>query len=135
MSDPVCRRLMTMGGVGKLTALAFRAAIDDPGRFRHSASVGAYLGLTPRRYASGEIDRMGRISRCGDALMRSYLYEAANVMLTRTRGSNPLKAWGLKLAKRAGWKKARVALARKMAVVLHRMWRDGTDFGAPKAAA
>ena len=74
-----------MAGVGKLTALAFRAAIDDPSRFRHSADVGAYLGLTPRRYASGEIDRMGRISRCGDALTRSYLYEAANVMLTRSR--------------------------------------------------
>ena len=124
-----------MGGVGKLTALAFRTAVDDPDRFRHSASVGAYLGLTPRRYASGEVDRMGRISRCGDALVRSYLYEAANIMLTRTRGSSPLKSWGMKLARRAGFKKARVALARKMAVVLHRMWRDGTDFGAPNATA
>lgn len=133
--DPVCRRLMTMGGIGKLTALAYRTAIDDPDRFRHSASVGAYLGLTPRRYASGEIDRMGRISRCGDALVRSYLYEAANIMLIRARGTSPLKSWGLKLAKRAGFKKARVALARKMAVVLHRMWRDGTDFGAPIAKA
>jgi transposase len=133
MGDPVCRRLMTMGGVGKLTALAFRTTIDDPDRFRHSTSVGAYVGLTPRRYASGEIDRMGRISRCGDALVRSSLYEAANIMLTRTRGSHPLKSWGMKLVKRAGFKKARVALARKMAVVLHRMWRDGTDFGAPRA--
>jgi len=118
-----------------VTALAFRAAIDDPARFRHSADVGAYLGLTPRRYASGEVDRMGRISRCGDALMRKYLYEAATVMLTHSRGSNPLKSWAAKLAKRAGFKKARVGLARKMAVVLHRMWRDGTDFGAPKTAA
>jgi transposase len=126
---------MTMGGVGKLTSFAYRTAIDDPARFRHSASVGAYFGMTPRRYNSGEIDRMGCISRCGDALVRSYLYEAANVMLTRSRGSNPLKVWGLKFAKRAGWKKARVALARKMAVVLHRMWRDGTDFGAPKVQA
>lgn len=133
--SPVCRRLMTMPGVGPLTALAFSAAIDDPARFKHSASVGAYLGLTPRRYASGEIDRMGRISRCGDALMRSYLYEAANVMLTRSRGANPLRSWGAKLAKRAGFKKARVALARKMAVVLHRMWVDGTDFGGHVAAA
>jgi len=130
----VCRRLMTMPGVGPLTSLAFSAAIDDPARFRHSASVGAYVGLTPRRYASGEIDRMGRISRCGDALMRSYLYEAANIMLTRSRKENPLRSWGAKLAKRAGYKKARVALARKMAVVLHRMWLDGTDFGAQKAA-
>jgi transposase len=130
-----CRRLMTMPGVGPMTALAFSATLDDPARFRHSASVGAYLGLTPRRYASGEIDRMGRISRCGDRLMRSYLFEAANIMLTRTRQTNSLKSWGAKLAKRAGFKKARVALARKMAVVLHRMWVDGTDFGAPKRAA
>jgi transposase len=97
--------------------------------------VGAYVGLTPRRYQSGEIDRRGRISRCGDPLTRSYLYEAANIMLSRSRGMNPLKSWGLKLAKRAGFKKARVALARKMAVVLHRMWRDGTDFGAHVTAA
>lgn len=131
----VCRRLMTMPGVGPLTALAFSSAIDDPARFKHSTSVGAYLGLTPRRYASGETDRMGRISRCGDALMRSYLYEAANVMLTRSRGPNPLRSWGAKLAKRAGFKKARVALARKMAVVLHRMWMNGTDFGDIKSAA
>jgi transposase len=113
-----------------MTALAFAATIDDPSRFRQSASVGAYLGLTPRRYASGEVDRMGRISRCGDALARSYLYEAANVLLTRSRTSSPLRSWAQKLAKKAGFKKARVALARKMAVVLHRMWLDGTDFGA-----
>jgi len=130
-----CRRLMTMPGVGPLTALAFQSVLDDPARFKHSASVGAYVGLTPRSYASGQIDRMGRISRCGDALMRSYLYEAANIMLTRSRSSNPLRSWAAKLAKRAGYKKARVALARKMAVVLHRMWVDGTDFGAPRQAA
>lgn len=133
-ASATCRRLMTMPGVGPLTALAFSSAIDDPARFRHSASVGAYLGLTPRRYASGEIDRMGRISRCGDPLMRSYLYEAANIMLSRIRTTNPLKSWGAELAKRAGFKKARVALARKMAVVLHRMWLDGTDFGTVKTA-
>lgn len=131
----VCQRLMTMPGVGPLTALTFQATIDDPARFRHSASVGAYVGLTPRRYASGEVDRMGRISRCGDALMRSYLYEAANIMLTRSRSSHPLRRWAAKLAERAGYKKARVALARKMAVVLHRMWVDGTDFGGKKNAA
>ncbi len=130
LASPVCRRLMTMPGVGTMTALAFAATIDDPSRFRHSASVGAYLGLTPRRYASGEVDRMGRISRCGDALARSYLYEAANVLLTRSRTTSPLRSWAQKLAKKAGFKKARVALARKMAVVLHRMWLDGTDFGA-----
>lgn len=131
----VCQRLMTMPGVGPMTALTFQATIDDPARFKHSASVGAYVGLTPRRYASGEIDRMGRISRCGDTLMRSYLYEAANIMLTRSRSANPLRNWAAKLAKRAGYKKARVALARKMAVVLHRMWVDGTDFGVPRLAA
>lgn len=132
--DAVCLRLMTMPGVGPMTALAFRAAVDDPARFKHSASVGAYLGLTPRRYSSGEIDRMGRISRCGDPMVRSYLFEAANIMLARSRAANPLKTWGAKLAKRAGFKKARVALARKMAVVLHRMWLDETDFGQLKAA-
>ena len=135
MSSAACRRLLTMPGVGPMTALAFSAAIDDPARFRSSSSVGAYLGLTPRRYASGEVDRMGRISRCGDALTRSYLFEAANVMLSRSRGTNPLKSWAAKLAKRAGFKKARVALARKMAVTLHRMWVDGTDFGANAANA
>jgi transposase len=120
-----------MPGVGPLTARALRTAIDDPARFK--PSVGAYAGLTPCRYASGEIDRMGRISRCGDSLMRSYLYEAANIVLTRSRGSNPRRNWGAKLAKRTGYKKARVALARKMAgVLLHRMWIDGTDFGAAK---
>jgi transposase len=135
LSNEACRRHMTMPGVGPLTALAYTAAIDDPKRFKHSADVGAYLGLTPRRYASGEIDRMGRISKCGDRLVRSYLFEAANIMLTRSKAANPLRRWGAKLAKRAGHRKARVALARKMAVVLHRMWVDQTDFGAPKAAA
>jgi transposase len=134
-ASAACRRLMTMPGVGPMTALAFSATIDDPARFRSSSSVGAYVGLTPRRYKSGEIDRMGHISRCGDALTRSYLYEAANILLSRSRNTNPLKSWGLKLAKRAGFKKARVALARKMAVVLHRMWRDETDFGAHGAVA
>jgi transposase len=130
-----CRRLMTMPGIGPMTALAFSATIDDPARFGSSSSVGAYVGLTPRRYQSGDTDRMGRISRCGDALTRSYLFEAAHIMLSRSRSTNSLKSWGLKLAKRAGFKKARVALARKMAVVLHRMWVDGTDFDAHRAAA
>jgi transposase len=135
LASPVCKRLMTMPGVGMMTALAFSATVDDPTRFRHSASVGAYLGLTPRRYSSGETDRTGRISKCGDALARSYLYEAANVLLTRSGVSNTLRSWAQKIAKRSGQKKARVALARKMAVVLHRMWLDGTDFGAQTANA
>jgi|JI8StandDraft_1071087.scaffolds.fasta_scaffold97333_2 transposase len=130
LASPACRRLMTMPGVGSMTALAYSATIDDPTRFRHSESVGAYLGLTPRRYSSGETDRTGRISRCGDALARSYLYEAANVLLSRSTMTSSLKSWAQRIAKRSGAKKARVALARKMAVVLHRMWLDGTDFGA-----
>ncbi len=113
---------------GPITALAFQSAIDDPTRFRRSRSVGAYLGLTPRRHASGEVDWSGRISKCGDAMVRTYLFEAAGVLLTRVAHWCRLKAWGLRLAKRIGFKKARVAVARKLAVILHRMWRDGTDF-------
>jgi transposase len=124
----VCHRLMTVPGVGPLTALAFVTTVDDPTRFRRSSSVGAYLGLTPRRHQSGERDVSGRISRCGDRLTRSYLYEAANVLLTRVERWSFLKAWALRLAKRSGPKKAKVALARKLAALLHRLWRDGTTF-------
>ena len=122
------RRLMTVPGVGPITTLAFLSAIDDPGRFKPSRSVGAYVGLTPRRHASGEVDWTGRISKCGDAMLRSYLFDAAGVLLTRVPKWSALKAWGLKLAKRGGLKKAKVAVARKLAVILHRMWCDGTDF-------
>ena len=124
----VCHRLMTVPGVGPLTALAFVTTVDDPTRFRRSSSVGAYLGLTPRRHQSGERDVSGRISRCGDRLTRSYLYEAANVLLTRVERWSFLKAWAFRLAKRSGPKKAKVALARKLAALLHRLWRDGTTF-------
>lgn len=127
-ADEVCRRLMTAPGIGSVTALAYRAVIDDPSRFKKSSYVGAYLGLTPRRYQSGEVDRSGRISKCGDGLMRSYLYEAATVILSRIRKWSSLKAWGARLARRVGAKKARVAIARKLAVILHRMWIDQTDF-------
>ncbi len=122
------RRLMTVPGIGAINALAFCAAIDEPARFRRSRSVGAYLGLTPRRHASGEVDWTGRISKCGDAMVRTYLFEAAGVLLIRVPHWCKLKAWGLRLWKRIGFKKARVAVARKLAVILHRMWRDGTDF-------
>ncbi len=122
------RRSMTVPGIGPITALAFHAAIDDPNRFRRSRSVGAYFGLTSRRYASGEIDWSGRISKCGDPMLRSYLFEAAGVLLTRVPQWCKLKAWGHRLWKRIGFKKAKIAVARKLAVVLHRMWRDGTDF-------
>jgi transposase len=106
----------------------YLAAIDDPTRFGQSRNVGAYLGLTTRRYASGEIDWTGRISKCGDTMLRSYPYEAANVLLTRIAKWSALKAWGLRLARRSSLRKAKVAVARKLAVILHRMWVDGTDF-------
>jgi transposase len=122
------KRLMTAPGVGPITALCYLATIDDPARFAKSRSVGAYLGLTTRRYASGEVDWTGRISKCGDAMLRCYLYEAANVLLTRVAKWSALKAWGLRVAKRSSLAKAKVAVARKLAVILHRMWLDGTDF-------
>ncbi|NNF77129.1 MAG: IS110 family transposase [Rhizobiales bacterium] len=122
------RAFMTVPGVGPMTALAFLSGIDDPARFARSRSVGAYLGLTPRRHASGEVDWTGRISKCGDTLLRTYLFEAANVVLTRTKQSCDLKTWGMKVAARSGGKKARVAMARKLATILHRMWCDGTSF-------
>src|SRR6476620_1639325 len=115
--EPVCRRLMTAPGVGAVVALAYRVTIDVPARFERSKAVGAALGLTPRRYQSGEIDRTGRISKCGDGMLRSLLYEAAQVLLTRASGSW-LKAWGLQLAKRRGMKRAIVATARRLSVIL-----------------
>jgi len=116
-SDQIVRGLMTVPGVGPVTALAFKSTVDDPGRFKSAGDVGAYLGLTPRRYQSGEMDRTGRISKRGDRLTRSYLYEAANVLLKVVRRGSPLKSWGLKLAKRIGPKKAKIAVARKMAII------------------
>jgi len=115
-------------GVGNLVALTFVAAIDDPTRFRSSRQVGAYYGLTPSRYQSGETDVTGRISKIGDHGVRMMLYEAANVMLTRPVKGSAMKDWALAVAKRAGARKAKVALARKLAVVLHRMLVDGTTF-------
>ncbi|TWB56657.1 IS110 family transposase [Nitrospirillum viridazoti] len=126
--EPVCRRLMTVPGVGPLTALAFRATIDRPERFQRSRDVGAHLGLTPRRYQSGETDVTGRISRCGDELTRTALYEAANTLLVRSKKWSSLRAWGMKVAKNRGMARARVAVARKLAVILHRMWRDNSEF-------
>src|SRR5271154_3564082 len=111
-SDEITRRLMTVPGVGVVTALTFRHTIDDPSRFHSASSVGAYLGLTPRRNQSGETDTNGRISRWGDRLLRSYLFEAATVLLYRTKKWSSLKAWGMRLAKRIGIKKAKVAIAR-----------------------
>lgn len=127
-SEPEVRRFMTVPGVGPITALCYLATIEDPSRFKKSRSVGAYVGLTTRRYASGETDRTGRISKCGDEMLRSYLYEAANVLLTRVARWSALKAWGMRIAKRRSMNKARVAVARKLAVILHRMWIDSTEF-------
>ena len=131
--EPVCRRQMGVPGVGPITALAFRATIDDPERFRHSRDVGAHLGLTPTRYQSGETDVTGRISRCGDELARTALYEAAHSLLTRSKVWSSLKAWGMTIAKRRGMARARVAVARKLAVILHSMWRDQMVFRFGKA--
>jgi transposase len=113
-------------------ALCFRATIDDPARFKRSRSVGAYVGLTTRRHASGRLDWSRRISKCGDAMLRMYLFEAAGVLLTRVPKWSALKAWGTRLIKRNGLRKAKVAVARKLAVILHRMWIDGTEFNWSK---
>jgi transposase len=134
-SDPQVRRLMSTPGVGVIVALTYAAAIDEPTRFRSSKAVGAHFGLTPKKYQSGETDVTGRISKIGDASVRTALYEAANVILTRPVKGSSLKSWAMRLAARAGMRKAKVALARKLAVVLHRMLVDGTTFSAERAAA
>ena len=124
----ICRRFMTIPGVGPVTALAFKATIDDPTSFRRSNDVGAHLGLTPRQHQSGETDVRGRISRSGDAFTRTALFTAAHVMLTRSRQWTAIRAWGVRIAQRSNLKKAKIAVARKMAVIMHRMWRDETPF-------
>ena len=127
-SNQVCRRLLTVPGVGAVTALVFATAIDDPARFIRSRDVGAHLGLTPRKYASGEIDRNGTISKSGDRLAREALFVAAHSLLTRVTRWSALKAWGMAVAKRRGLRRATVAVARKLAVILHRMWSDSSEF-------
>ena len=119
---------MSIPGVGAITATSFTAAIEDPANFKTSRSVGAWLGLTTRRYQSGEIDYDGHISRRGDAHLRGLLYEAAQVLLTRVKKWSWLKAWAMNVAKRRGARKAIVALARRLAVIMHRIWSDGTEF-------
>jgi len=121
--DPVCRRLMTAPGVGPVVALTFRATVDVPSRFKNSKTVGAAFGLTPRRYQSGETDRMGAVSKCGDRMMRVMLFEAALALMVCSR------KWSwLKVARHRGMKRAIIAVARRLAVILHRMWVDGTEF-------
>lgn len=123
-----CRRLMTMPGVGAMTALTFVSNVDEADRFTRSRSLGAYFGLTPRRYQSGEVDVSGHISKCGSGMMRSYLFEAALTLLTRVKKWSALKAWAMQVARRKGLKKAAVALARKMAVTMFAMLRDRSEF-------
>ena len=136
-ADALCSRFMGIPGVGEITALSFKAAVDDPARFKSSRTVGAHFGLTPRRNQSGEKDNPGRISHAGDADVRATLYAAANAMLMRSIAWSSLKAWGVKLMKTKGRRRAIVAVARKIGVVLHRMWIDGSDFrlGSQEAAA
>lgn len=126
--------MMTVPGVGALVAVTFKVTVDDPGRFTASKAVGAHFGLTPKRYQSGEIDVTGGVSKVGDAMVRAALYEAANVLLSRTTRFSTLKRWALEVAKRRGVKRAKVALARKLASVLHRMWIDGSEFHWGKEA-
>lgn len=125
--DPVCRRLMTVPGVGVIVALTYRTGLDAPERFKRSRDVGAHFGLTPRRHSSGQTEHDGRISRCGDEMVRTALYQAANILFHHGRWS-ALRSWAMRIAKRRSVKSAKVALARKLAVVMHRMWTDGTDF-------
>jgi transposase len=127
-ADPVCRQMMSVPGVGAIVAITFKSGVDDPARFRRSRDVGPHFGLTPRKYQSGELDVTGSITKVGDRMVRTALYEAASVMLTRTVRFSVLKAWAMAVARRRGTKKAKVALARKIGVILHRMWVDGTTF-------
>jgi transposase len=128
--DPRCRLLMTAPGVGCMTAVSYIAAIGDPAEFGSGRSVAAWIGLTPTRYQSGAIDVQGRISRRGDKVLRAYLYEAAAHVLTRSRADTALRRWGLGLRDRVGFKRSVVAVARKLAVILHAMWSTGTPFEA-----
>jgi transposase len=132
--DVVCRRMVTAPGVGAVVAMTYKAAIDDPDRFRKSKDVGPYFGLTPRKYQSGEVDRTGHISKIGDETVRAMLYEAANTILSRVRKFSALKVWAMRIVRARGMKCAKTALARKLAVLLHRMWIDGTTFRWSKAS-
>lgn len=134
--DQEVKRLMTIPGVGPVTALTYKAEIFDPSRFVNSKAVGAYIGMTPTQYASGETQRQGRISKCGSGKLRALLVEAAIVLLTKSRKWSKLKAWGLKIARKKGLKKAALAVGRKLAVIMHRMMVQKTEFiyGEPKAA-
>jgi transposase len=135
-ADVKAKLLMSTPAVGPIVALTYASAIDDPGRFKSSKRVGAHFGLTPKKYQSGETDYTGRISKIGDASVRTALYEAAHIMLVKPiKGCSALRSWAMRIARRSGMKKAKVALARKLAVILHRMLANGTPFNAAAAAA
>ena len=134
-ADANARLLMSAPAVGPIVALTYASAIDDPRRFKSSKRAGAHFGLTPRKYQSGQTDYTGRISKMGDATVRTALYEAAHIMLIKPiKGCAQLKSWAMRIARRGGMKKAKVALARKLAVILHRMLANGTPFNAAMAA-
>ena len=135
-SNTKARLLASTPGVGPIVSLTYAAAVDDPARFRSSKRAGAHFGLTPRKYQSGETDYSGRISKIGDASVREALYQAAHVILTKpVKGCSQLKSWAMRIARRAGMSKAKVALARKLAVIMHRMLATGKPFNAAAAAA
>ncbi len=135
-TDARTRLLMSTPAVGPIVALTYASAIDDPSRFKSSKQAGAHFGLTPKKYQSGETDYTGRISKIGDSSVRTALYEAAHIMLTKPlKGCSQLKSWAMRIAKRAGMSKAKVALARRLAVIMHRMLANGTPFNAAAAAA
>jgi transposase len=134
-SDVRARLLMTTPGVGPIVSLTYAAAIDDPARFKSSKMVGAHFGMTPKKYQSGQTDVTGRISKIGDKEVRTALYEAAHIILTKPVKGSKLKSWAARVAKRVGMQKAKVALARKLAVIMHRMLLDGTLFNPAAAAA
>ncbi len=127
-ADPVCARFMSVPGVGSISAMAYKTSIEDPGRFARGENVGAFAGLVPRRHQSGERDTKGRISKAGDPMLRRALYEAANSLLGRVKRDCALRRWGLELMATKGARRARVAVARKLAALLHTLWRSETDF-------
>lgn len=133
-SHPVARRLMTIPGVGPVNALSFIALVDDPGRFSRTSDVGAFLGLTPKRHQSGEVDWSGRVSKCGDSAMRGLLFEAASCVIRQVKRFSPLKSWAMRLAGRRGFRKAAVATARKIAVLMLALWKNETDYQWTKEA-
>lgn len=126
--SPICRPLMTTPGVAAVVSLTYVTGVDDPARFRRSSAVAPHFGLTPRKYASGTIDRNGPISKAGDEMVRQALYQAAHTLLIRVQRWSALKAWGMQVAKRRGLRRATVAVARKLAIILHRMWTRGETF-------